>query len=89
MRLIINIKKILMVINPVYEYITFNYKDYRHGHMFFLEDKIFSLHFKNEMHGDSCLLSYNYNNFWYENDCIYSDYYKYIILGGIEYELKK
>ena len=79
-----------MVINPVYEYITFNYKDYKHGHKFWFYDKSFNIWFKNEWHGLNLLWFYdNYYRLYYKNKCIYDEYYKRIYLGGIEYELKK
>ena len=71
MRLIINIKKIMLIIDPNYDdnkYIQINYKGYNHGHIFWFYDKTFTIRFKNK---------------WY-----YIEYYKYISLGDVRYQLK-
>ena len=91
MRLIINIKKI--IINPNYEkkkYMQIQYKDYNHGRRFWCSDKSFMIWFKNVYHGYG-LWQWDYTHykmFHYKNNTIYSEYIKCIILNGKHYELK-
>ena len=93
MRLIINIKKIVIKIDIDYYYekrIQINYKGYIYGRMFWFYDNTFTLWFKNVWHGCGLWQS-GYKpdkRSYYKNNYIYSEFNKYITLGGKLNKLK-